>query len=345
LRRFFELLKNISVKDISVIYYLLRGKLLFKTFRLLALQIFSNKTSQTEALVSCTDLIASKPVNNGRLSGVVIDIILPVYNGYNFVVTLIEQIYLHTHAAFRLIVIDDASTDDRVQPFLQQIESKYSTNTILIKNEINIGFVRSVNKAYRYTKNHFVILNTDTEVPPGWLGRLMAPIFKSDNIASTTPFTNSGKICGFPEMGDNPIFRNMSVTELDGFFQYVNPDKNCHEIPTGVGFCMGINREVVEKIGFLDGKVFDKGYGEENDWCMRANKNGFINVIVPNLFVYHKHGGSFLSTEKKKLISANFRKLIKRYPDYLPAIYEFTIKDPLCHLRECLVLLIDRNID
>ena len=65
------------------------------------------------------------------------------------------------------------------------------------------------------------------------------------------------------------------------------------ELPTGVGFCMALNRNVLKKIGFLDEQTFGKGYGEENDWCMRAYKAGYKNVLIPNLFVYHKHGMSF----------------------------------------------------
>ena len=67
---------------------------------------------------------------------------------------------------------------------------------------------------------------------------------------------------------------------------------NTIEIPTGVGFCMALNRACINKIGMFD-TVYGKGYGEENDWCCRAVKNGFVNVMITNLFVYHKHGASF----------------------------------------------------
>ena len=56
-------------------------------------------------------------------------------------------------------------------------------------------------------------------------------------------------------------------------------------------------------------EIFGKGYGEENDWCQRAIKKGYKNLHVTNLFVYHKHGGSFPSEEKQRLISKNLTVL------------------------------------
>ena len=203
-----------------------------------------------------------------------------------------------------------------------------------------LAFVKTVNQLAALTHNHFVILNTDTEVPPHWLERLMAPIITQENVASTTPFTNAGIICSFPTfLEDNPLFQDLDLVTLDSFFQHVNLKKNQVEVPTGVGFCMGINKQVWEGIGTFD-ESFGKGYGEENDWCMRAIKAGYQNLIVPNLFVYHKHGGSFSSEEKRSLGR-------KTYSFYRPAIRsiralvaDFIQRDPLKDLRNLLQIKI-----
>ena len=41
------------------------------------------------------------------------------------------------------------------------------------------------------------------------------------------------------------------------------------------GFCIGIRKEVIEKIGYFDDKIFEKYNGEENDYCLRAVKRVF----------------------------------------------------------------------
>ena len=86
---------------------------------------------------------------------------------------------------------------------------------------------------------------------------------------------------------------------------------------------MGINIDVVQQIGMFDEKSFSRGYGEENDWCMRAHNAGYKNVLVPDLFVAHKHGGSFETAEKLNLQKTNFDVLVKKHPEYPGLIQKF----------------------
>lgn len=270
-----------------------------------------------------------------------IDIIIPVYNGFQFLEPLIKSIIKNTSMNYRIIICDDKSSDDNVLPLLKQLKEKNPlVNITLLENEENLGFIKTVNKLVKYTNNHFVLLNTDTEVPPFWIERLMYPIFKMKNIASTTPFTNAGTICSFPNyLEDNTIFENMNVEDLDKYFQYINFEKTFIEIPTGVGFCMGVNKNLVDKIGMFD-EIFGKGYGEENDWCQRAIKEGYLNLHITNLFVYHKHGGSFLGEEKKKLIERNSIELSKKFPNYNSDVAKLISRNELDELREIIVLRI-----
>jgi len=263
-----------------------------------------------------------------------IDIIIPVYNGFEFLEPLLKSIIKNTSMDYRIIMCDDKSSDEKVLPLLKYFkEQSPQIEIILLENEQNLGFIKTVNKLVKYTNNHFVLLNTDTEAPPHWIERLMYPIFEMKNIASTTPFTNAGTICSFPSyIEDNPIFENMTVEELDAHFQYVNFEKTYIEIPTGVGFCMGVNKDLVDNIGMFD-EIFGKGYGEENDWCQRAIKRGYKNIHVTNLFVYHKHGGSFSSEEKQRLISQNLGVLNQKYSTYNAQVQSLIQKNELENLR------------
>lgn len=273
-----------------------------------------------------------------------IDIIIPVYNGFDFLNPLLSSIIKNTSVNFRIILCDDKSTDERVLPLLKEYK-KNNINIILLENEQNLGFIKTVNKLVTYTNNHFVLLNTDTEVPPYWIERLMYPIFEMENVASTTPFTNAGTICSFPKyLEDNPIFENMTVVELDKYFQYIDFEKTFIEIPTGVGFCMGVNKNLVNKIGMFD-EIFGKGYSEENDWCQRAIKAGYKNLHVTNLFVYHKHGGSFSSQEKKALQEKNFEILLSRYNNYSDDVNKVVEENKLDFLRLALKTLIKLDLN
>ena len=267
-----------------------------------------------------------------------IDIIIPVYNGYEFLEKLFDSIEAHTSVKHRLIVINDCSPDVRVKPYLLQRLENHS-NAIFIDHEQNQGFLKSVNEAYSYTSNHFLLLNTDTEVPSFWVERLMYPIFHMENIASTTPFTNSGEIASFPNfVADNPIFDAMDVETLDQVFKEVKNENFYSSVPTGVGFCMGVNYTLTKHIGMFVEDTFGKGYGEENDWCQRAIQEGYSNLIVPNLFVYHKHGGSFSAEEKAKLLKENSVKLLGRHPNYGKDVDTYITQNPHYLLRHMLTL-------
>ena len=273
------------------------------------------------------------------LEGITIDIIIPVYNGYEFLEALFSSIEKNTTSPYRLIVVNDCSPDERVKPYLLKRLEKHA-DALFIDHQENLGFVKSVNEAYSHTSNHFLILNTDTEVPEFWMERLMYPIVQMDNVASTTPFTNSGQIASFPNfIADNDIFDGMNVNELDTVFRNVNPKDFYTEIPTGVGFCMGINYDLIQEIGFFSEEEFGKGYGEENDWCQRAILNGYKNLMVPNLFVYHKHGGSFSAEKKALLMKENAVKLLHKHPNYDKDVEAYVQSDPHHTLRQILVLV------
>lgn len=266
----------------------------------------------------------------GKLYEQMIDVIIPVYNGYEYFEKLFQSIS-KTKMKYRLILIDDCSPDERVFPYLKKYADSHE-EVILLSNAENLGFVQTVNKGLSYSKNHVALVNTDVEVPENWLERLMYPIIMEKNIATSTPYTNCGTICSYPEFGkDNELFEQKTLKEIDDVFATIKP--TYEKLPTGIGFCMGMNRGAINKIGLLDADTFGKGYGEENDWCQRAIKSGYHNVHVENLFVYHKHGGSFHSEDKKRYLEENGKKLLEKHPNYNRDVAYFCELDPNRKIR------------
>jgi GT2 family glycosyltransferase/glycosyltransferase involved in cell wall biosynthesis len=320
-------------------YYLMRGDIAYLWSK--TKEKSSKNITQASELLEVTPSDFFEPLDKKKyqITEHTIDIIIPVYNGYEFLEKLFDSVEQNSSAPYRLIVINDCSPDERVKPYLLKRLKKHA-NAVFIDHEKNQGFLKSVNEAYTYTSYHFLLLNTDTEVPPFWIERLMYPIISMDKIASTTPFTNSGEIASFPNfVADNNIFDHMDVTSLDYVFQQVNTEKFYEAIPTGVGFCMGVNHTLSKQIGMFAKDTFGKGYGEENDWCQRAIKVGYSNLLVPNLFVYHKHGGSFSAEEKAKLLKENAIKLLDRHPNYGKDVDTYIKRDPHKSLRHMLVLM------
>jgi GT2 family glycosyltransferase/glycosyltransferase involved in cell wall biosynthesis len=273
------------------------------------------------------------------------DIVIPIYNAYDFTVRCIELVYKNTDVNYNLYLINDCSTDVRIGAFLDDLAKKERPRLLkkllIINNEENMGFIKSVNKALRNTENHVVLLNTDTEVPPEWLKRLLYPLVEDEMTATVTPFSNSATICSYPNFcEDNALPTGFSSSSLDAVFKKYGGQAFI-EIPTGVGFCMAMRKQLIKEIGGFD-TIYGKGYGEENDWCRHAVKNGYRNVMVTDLFVYHKHGVSFNEQKEKKRqdrINENLQILNERYPDYGRRVNDFIASDPLRIVRDFIKII------
>jgi glycosyltransferase involved in cell wall biosynthesis len=96
--------------------------------------------------------------------------------------------------------------------------------------------------------------------------------------------------------------------------------------PTGNGFCMYLKRAAIDAVGELDAISFRRGYGEENDFCMRAGRLGLHHVIDDRTYVHHVRQASF-GPEKTELAAAARRRMAELHPDYKQRVSEF-IADP-----------------
>jgi glycosyltransferase involved in cell wall biosynthesis len=86
-------------------------------------------------------------------------------------------------------------------------------------------------------------------------------------------------------------------------------------VPTGNGFCLYIRRDCLEATGGLDEAAFPRGYGEENDFCMRAGRIGWRHLIDDRTIVFHARSASF-GAEKARLLDNARDVLAERYPEY-----------------------------
>ena len=266
----------------------------------------------------------------------IIDVIIPVYKGYDETIACIDSVLSAKNTTpFQLIVINDLSPDGKLA-FKLQAMSKDGGFT-LIENKTNLGFVSTANIGLGLHKDrHAVLLNSDTEVYGNWLDRLLESANKDNNIATVTPFSNNATICSFPAFNqDNQISSDLSAKKLDGLFSKLNHQKSV-DLPTAVGFCMFIKREILESIGYLDEKKWGKGYGEENDFCLRASSQGWRHILATDVFVQH-HGSVSFSDTKNQLLETNLAKLNRLYPDYPATIERFIQQDPIAKYRNPII--------
>ena len=130
-----------------------------------------------------------------------------------------------------------------------------------------------------------------------------------------------------------PILFHRKLTRLclDRLARRAN-GKAVVEVPSTHGFCVYLRRDCVKEVGLFREDLFAQGYGEENDFCIRARHLGWRHVAVPGLFVAHAGAGSFGSA-KAQLMARNLAILNRLHPGYDRLIASFRQADPLAQSR------------
>ena len=95
---------------------------------------------------------------------------------------------------------------------------------------------------------------------------------------------------------------------------------------------MAISRPALNQLGLFDVATFGLGYGEENDFSMRARAAGMRNVLCDDVYVVHLGGRSFRPLGLKPDEGA-MRSLLALHPSYLEQVQEFIKSDPLAYRR------------
>lgn len=255
-----------------------------------------------------------------------VDVIVPVYRGYDDTLACIMSVLTSTNKTdLELIVVDDASPEPELSRALDRLAGMGLIT--LLRNQKNLGFVATVNRGIAlHPDRDVLLLNSDTLVFNDWLDRLKDHAMGSE-VATVTPFTNNGTICSYPKFcKDNPAELDVPFAKIDEYAAAANRG-TAVEVPTGVGFCMYVTRATFAKIGDFDVKTFGRGYGEENDFCVRAEAQNMRNLHALDVFVFHSGETSFSSgaAQAKK---DGYRALIKKHPHYARSVQQYLATDP-----------------
>ena len=200
---------------------------------------------------------------------------------------------------------------------------------ILRRHSVNRGFPATANAGIRAAAGHDVILlNSDTIVPPGWIERLAEAAYSAPDIGTATPFSNDATIFSYPhEDAPNPIPDETMTVGLDRLARQANAGQVI-DVPSAHGFCVYLRRDCLGAVGLLREDLFAQGYGEENDFCIRARHLGWRHVAVPGVFIAHLGAASF-GDAKAQLIARNLKILNRLHPGYDTLIARFRQADPL----------------
>ncbi len=270
-------------------------------------------------------------------------ILVPVFGGGDVTRACIEAVLATKGADDELLVIDDAGPDAALLGWLRDHAAQGRLR--LLANARNLGFPATVNRGIAESAGHDVLLLNSDALPHGdWLMRMRNAAYAEPDIGTVTALSNDASICSYPSFRRrNDIPDLARIAELDAAASRANPGTRI-ELPTGVGFCMWIRRDCLDQAGPFDAIAFGRGYGEENDFCLRATALGWRHVAAADVYVGHVGGHSF-GASKQPRINRNLRTLNELHPGYDKTVQRWIKQDPLRDARAAIdaALLIGRS--
>ncbi len=255
-----------------------------------------------------------------------VDVIVPVYRGIEETLRCLWSVLqARVQTVYQLIVVDDCGPEPQLTAKLAELAQL--KRLVLLRNPRNCGFVESVNRGMaEHVNRDVVLLNSDTLVHDGWLDRL-ADAGQRPRVGTVTPLANTAGIFSYPRVNlHNPLPADADSNALNTLAARVN-DGAVFTAPTAVGFCMYIKRECLREVGLFDAANFGLGYGEENDFCMRATKKGWLHLGCPSTFVYHAANVSFGPTFRHRVRRA-YHTLKRLHPEYSRLVKNHLRLDP-----------------
>ena len=272
-----------------------------------------------------------------------ITIVVPVYNAFYELDVCIESLLAHAAGHRRILFIDDCSSDRRIWPRLRAVaEDNPGVEALLHTN--NQGYTRTINHGCQLAgADDVVLLNCDTVVTTGWLEKLVRASESAPNVATVTPLSNAAGAFSVPvNHRSNRLPPGLSPTEMAELVEELS-DQIYPRVPTGNGFCLFVRRAALEVVGPFDDRTFPHGCGEENDFCLRASRLGFIHLVDDTNYIFH-HRSASLGWRKRFLLLTSALKLRIRYPEYRPMVAAWLEDDPLDPLRQRMRLRLGKGL-
>jgi GT2 family glycosyltransferase/glycosyltransferase involved in cell wall biosynthesis len=265
-------------------------------------------------------------------------VVVPVYRGLDATLACLRAVFATVPAGTTVIAVDDASPEPALAAALDALAAQGRLS--LLRNPCNLGFPGAANAGLRAAAAladapDVVLLNSDTVPTKGWLAQLRGAVHASPDIGTACPLSNDATILSYPDPAKPaPPQSGDALATLAALAARVH-GRAVVDIPTAVGFCMYLRRECLLDTGLFREDLFGQGYGEENDFCVRARHLGWRHVAVPGAYVAHIGGHSF-GAAREHLLTRNLALLERLHPGYRTLIEDWAARDPLFPARRAL---------
>lgn len=247
-----------------------------------------------------------------------VDIVVCVHNAPDDVRRCLESVAAHTRPPYRLIVVDDGSAEPTATLLREFMVGQPGQ---LLRHAQALGYTLAANAGLRASRAPFVVLlNSDTIVSPLWIDRLVECAQSSERIGLVGPLSNTASWQSVPAVFDadgdwslNPLPAGLSVADQAARVARV-ATRSYPRVGFLNGFCLLLKRELLDAIGLFDEAGFGRGFGEENDFAVRARLAGWQLAVADDAYVFHAQSRSYSDERRRELAVLADRTLRAKHP-------------------------------
>ncbi|MDQ4133777.1 MAG: glycosyltransferase [Actinomycetota bacterium] len=190
------------------------------------------------------------------------------------------------HPAWRLIVVDNGSTDGTVE-WLQGLG-----DITVVANERNVGFSAGCNIGLTACRpgEDVVLMNNDTVVlDPDWLVALQDAAYDDPRtgVVGARLVGSDGRI---GHLGSYMPPSTLRGQQMGGLEIDINQCRRRREVESVVFALAYLRRDCVDRVGPLDEDFF--AYFEDSDYCLRAQRAGFRVMYAGGVDAVHHNNVS-----------------------------------------------------
>ena len=272
---------------------------------------------------------------------------LLTWNGAKYIPYLFDSLRKQTYQDWRLVVLDNGSTDNTLADCRLQI-ADFPVEVEMIENKENVGFAKGHNQLFERLKDqkierlcdYVLLLNQDMYLESDCLEKLVAFMNKNKEVVAVSPrlmrwdfnklqvtgytlqdsFTNTIDSLGLR------VFRNRRVVEkyAGKDWEMIKPkmelsfrnDGGAKEVFGVSGALPMFRRAVIDEVG-----LFDESFGsykEDVDLAFRLRSAGYKAYVLLDAVAYHDRTAAGLEKMSDKVAMENKRKQseLVRYNSY-----------------------------
>ena len=260
---------------------------------------------------AASDTASQRLILPGRSAAPRVSVIVLNHNGDQIIGKCLDHLVAQIFDDFEIVVVDNNSVDGSL-PIIERYLA--SGRLSIVRSKRNLGVAGGRNLGVMYARGRIVaFIDNDGYAHPRWLAEVVKAIDTDPaiGVVASTVFFADRKIVL------NGAGGTVNYQGYGGDFCFNDPYEFA-QLPRRVLYAMGcgmvVRKEVLERIGPLDEKLFN--YYDDAELGIRAWKSGFQVVVAPEAWVDHGYSYSDKILNNKMFLCERnrIRTVLKYFP-------------------------------